>query len=420
MRIVVFSDLYPPLFLGGYEIGAALVVEELKRRGHEVLLLSSRDYFLQESAGFRYACHPRCCPVVDTGLCVFGSLPGLLRRHPLRFLRKVAGTWLARRRYRRAVAAFRPQRVLLFNPLAVVAPVLHDLAELAHQTGAEVHAYLSDDWLARWPVVHPLLRPLDRMKQAPRVWKRGVGKALSTMLGWTGWAPPGRPRIDRFRYCSDHLRRLTLRALGPTLEGEHDVVPWGLAGLEQLPQPSRAHFRDQAPLTIQFAGQIEEHKGLAVLLQALALCRRPHRLVVHGDDTTPCARTCKALVCELSLTARVSFLGKKSHAETLAQIGRLGQVLAVPSTWDEPFGLVVLEGMASGLPVVASNSGGPAEIIRPGETGFLFERGNPSALTAVLDRLEDDRSLCEQIGRRAREAVLREYTIERMVDRLLD
>src|SRR5262249_44959567 len=159
------------------------------------------------------------------------------------------GTWLARRRYRRAVAAFRPQRVLLFNPLAVVAPVLHDLAELARQTGAEVHAYLSDDWLAPWPIVHPLLPPLPPLKQARGAWKRSVGKALSTMLSWTGWAPAGLPRIDRFRYCSDHLRRLTLGALGPTSEGEHDVIPWGLAGVEQLPQPSPDYFRDPAPIT---------------------------------------------------------------------------------------------------------------------------------------------------------------------------
>jgi glycosyltransferase involved in cell wall biosynthesis len=420
MRVVVFSDLYPPLFLGGYEIGASFVVKELKRRDHEVLLLSSRDYFLQDADGYRYACHPERSAVVDTGLCVFGSLPGLLRQQPLRFLRRAAGTWLARRRYRREVARFRPERVLLFNPLAVVAPVLHDLAELARKTGAEVHAYISDDWLARWPVVHPLLRPLHRLKQAPRAWRRGVGKALSTVLSWTGWAPAGLPRVDRFRYCSDHLRRLSLGALAPTPEGEHDVVPWGLAGVAGLAQPSPAHFHDPAPLTVQFAGQIVEHKGLAVLLRALSLCWRPHRLVVHGDDSTACARACKALAAELSLTARVSFQGKKPHAETLARLGRLGQVLVVPSVWDEPFGLVVLEGMASGLPVVASNSGGPAEIIRPGETGFLFERGNPAALAAVLDRLDADRPLCEQVGRRAREAVLREYTIERMVDRLLD
>src|SRR5438105_481199 len=122
MRLVVFSDLCPPLCLGGYEIGAARVVAELRRRGHEVLLLSARAYFLQEGDGFRHARHGKGGPdFLDVGLCVFGSLPRLLRTHPLLFVRGMVATWRARRRYRRAVAAFRPERVLLFNPLAVAA-----------------------------------------------------------------------------------------------------------------------------------------------------------------------------------------------------------------------------------------------------------------------------------------------------------
>ena len=91
----------------------------------------------------------------------------------------------------------------------------------------------------------------------------------------------------------------------------------------------------------------------------------------------------------------------------------------VPSLWDEPFGLVVLEGMALGLPVVASHCGGPAEVIRHGDNGFLCARGEAAALTAVLDRLEADRELCIRVGARGRRAVRQRYTIERMVDRLL-
>jgi glycosyltransferase involved in cell wall biosynthesis len=417
MRIVVFSDLYPPLFLGGYEIGAAAVVEELRRRGHEVLLLSSREYFLQQGAGFRHAGHGVSAPpFLDTGLCVFGSLPRLLCRHPLRFLRGVLATLLARRRYRRAVAAFRPERVLLFNPLAVVAPVLHDLAGLARATGAEVHAYVSDDWLVRWPAPQPLLRPLDRLQRSRRPLVRQTGRALAAALAWTGWAPPGLPAIDRFIFCSDCLRRLSRDRIGGARQ---DVVPWGLAGLERLTPAPPAHFRGPEPLTLLFAGQIQPHKGLAVLLRALATCRRTHRLTVHGDDTTPHALDCKRLAAQLNLTSRVRFLGQREHAETLSLLGRSGHVLVVPSLWDEPFGLVVVEGMALGLPVVASDRGGPAEVIRHGDTGFLFERGQVAALAALLDRLEEDRELCIRTGSRARRSVLEGYAIEGMVGRLL-
>ncbi len=409
MRIVVFS----------YEIGAAAVVGELKRRGHEVLLLSARDCFLQRGHSFRQACHTgKDGPaLLDTGLCVFGSLPRLFRASPGRFVCRAARTLLARRRYRQAVAAFRPERVLLFNPLGVVAPVMHDLADLACRTGAEVHAYVSDDWLATWPAANPLLRALARLRHSGHAVVRLTGEALTAAAAWLGWAPPGLPRIDRLFYCSEHIRRLSLpRTWGAK---EHAVVPWGLADADRLPAPAPGYFQGDAPLTLLFAGQLQQHKGLAVLLRAVAHCRAAHHLVILGDDTTAYAQGCKRLAAELNLTPRVHFLGKKTHAQTLALLGRLGHVLVVPSLWDEPFGLVVLEGMGLGLPVVAADCGGPAEVLRHGDTGFLFERGEPQALTAVLDRLEEDRDLCRRVGARARHAVQQRYTIEHMVDRLL-
>jgi glycosyltransferase involved in cell wall biosynthesis len=419
MRIVVFSDLYPPLFLGGYEIGAGLVVDELRRRGHELLLVTARDYSLQHGDGFRHAgpVGKAGLAYLDTGLCVFGSLARLFRTNPVRFLCRAATTALARRRYRKAVAAFRPERVLLFNPLGVVAPVLHDLADLAHKAGAEVHAYVSDDWLVEWPAANPLQRSLWRLRRAGHPALRVAGHVATRVAAWLGWAPSGLPHIDRFYYCSDYVRRLSLRqAWGAA---SHEVVPWGLADAANLPAPATGHFHGDAPLTLLFAGQIHEHKGLDLLLRAVAGCRAAHHLVVLGDDTTAHAQACKRLVAKLELSQRVHFLGKQTHAEMPALLGRLGHVLIVPSVWDEPFSVVLLEGMAAGLPVVAADTGGTGEAVRDGDTGFLFGRGRVDELTAIIDRLEEDRDLCRRVGARARRMVLQQYTIERMVDGLM-
>jgi glycosyltransferase involved in cell wall biosynthesis len=420
MRIVVFSDIYPPLFLGGYELGAAAVVGELRRRGHEILLLSSRDCFVQYGTAFRQACH---CPqhgpsLVDTGLCVFGSLPRLFRANAVRCVGWSLATLLARRRYRKAVTAFRPERVLVFNPLGVVAPVLHDLSALARKAGAQVHAYVSDAWLAEWPTANPLGRGLARLCDAGNPVWRLAGRVLTTAAAWTGWVPRDLPHIDRFFYCSDFIRRLSLpRAWGAS---GHEVVPWGLADLEKLPAPAPNHFHGDSPLTLLFAGQICEHKGLDVLLRAAAACRAAHPVVVIGDDTTDYAQACKRLAAELGLTHRVHFVGKQTHTDTRSLLGRLGHVLVVPSVWAEPFGLVLLEGMALGLPVVAADTGGMPEIVRHAHSGFLFGRGQTAELTAIIDRLEDDRELCASLGAQARRLVRQRYTIERMVDRLLD
>ena len=418
MRIVVFSDLLPPLYLGGYEIGAGLIVAELKRRGHEILLLSAREYVIQHHAGFQQVRHAKECPSLhDAGLCLFGSLPRFLRRHPLRLAIKVFTTLLARRRYRKAIAAFGPERVLLFNPLGIVAPVLHDLAALARTSGAVVHAYISDAWLAEWPTVNPLQRALGRLSNSDFLGPRLVGKCLSTAICWLGWAPCELPRFDRCFYCSDYIHRLSLPRVW--CAAEHAVVPWGLAGLDKVAAPPPDHFDGDAPLTLLYSGQIQPHKGLALLLRALAGCRELHHLVVLGDDTTDYARDCKGLVAELDLGNRVHFLGKKLPAQMLTLLGRLGHVLVAPSIWEEPFSIAVLEGMAVGFPVIAADVGGAGEVLRHGDTGFLFRRGQADELTAVIDRLESDRLMCGRVGARARRYVQQHCTIEAMVDDLL-
>jgi glycosyltransferase involved in cell wall biosynthesis len=418
MRIVVFTDLHPPLFVGGYEIGASLVCEELRRRGHDVLLLTAGELITQDANRFRRARNSRAVSpsFVDVGPCLLGSLPRFASRRPLRAFFRGISVLRTRRRYRQAIAAFRPERVLLFNPLGVVAPVLHDLVPLAREVGAEIHAYVSDGWLSEWPVANPLLRCLARLRNHRRGAFRLAGRILGAIAKWAGW-PAELPRIDRLYFCSDYIRRLSLaRAWGTKSQC---VVPWGLAGVERLPPPPDDHFHGDAPLTFLYAGQIVEHKGLDVLLRAVAGCRRPHHLVVLGDDTTEYAAACKQRVVELELTPRVHFLGRRPQAEVLSVLGRLGHVLIVPSVWDEPFSIAMLEGMALGLPVVASATGGAPEAIRHGETSFLFERGQINELTAVLDQLEADRDLCRRVGTRARRHVLQHYTLERMVDELL-
>src|SRR6202011_2076321 len=118
-----------------------------------------------------------------------------------------------------------------------------------------------------------------------------------------------------------------------------------------------------------------------------ARTQRPHRLVVIGDDATDYAGQCKTLTNRLGLGDRVLFVGRKKHAEMLELMARTGQVLVVPSEWDEPFSIVVLEGMGVGLPVIASRTGGTGEAIVEGENGFLFPRADARALARVIDRL---------------------------------
>ncbi len=420
MKIVIFSNLYPPLFLGGYEIGASQIVAELHRRGHETLILSAHEYFFQQpTSGYlhRTRSAEEQSEVIDTGLCVLGSLPGLFRYQPMLAARRLAVLPRVRRRYNAAVQDFRPDLALVFNPLGVIAPVLDDLIAYSRTSGMPVHAYVSDNWLARWPEVNPLWPMLEHYRRSRHRLIRVPWRVIGRLLSEAKLLPQPVPFIDQHYYCSDYIHKLSRRTCAGI--ARHAVVHWGLPHISRLPTLPPGHFDQAEPLTLVFAGQILEHKGLVVLLRALRHCRARHRLVVIGDDATDYAANSKKLAAKLGVLEQTQFLGRKKNEEMLALLASSGHVLVVPSMWDEPFSIVVLEGMGVGLPVIASDTGGTAEAITDGETGFLFPRGDAKALAAIINRLEADRSLCRRVGARARDMVRRRFTMEGMVDQIL-
>ena len=117
---------------------------------------------------------------------------------------------------------------------------------------------------------------------------------------------------------------------------------------------------------------------------------------------------------ELGLADRVSFRGFAE--DVYAELARL-DVLVHASTVPEPLGQVVLEGMAAGLPVVAADAGGPAEIIHDGVDGLLYPAGDEAELAERLRRLADDRQLRSRLGREGRKTAA-EFSPERVADQV--
>ncbi len=111
-----------------------------------------------------------------------------------------------------------------------------------------------------------------------------------------------------------------------------------------------------------------------------------------------------ALAGELGVADRVEFRGFRDDVR--AELAEL-DVLVHASTTPEPFGQVVLEGMAAGLPVVAAAAGGRAEIVTDGVDGLLVAPGDAAALAAALTRLAADPQLRERLGAAGRRTSLR-------------
>src|SRR5262249_4108104 len=150
-------------------------------------------------------------------------------------------------------------------------------------------------------------------------------------------------------------------------------------------EPPRAPLSE--PPTVVFAGRLVREKGVDILLHAFVkvVARIPEaRLLVIGAG--PERDILVQLIGALRLAPNVSMIGHITHSE-MEHYCAEAWVQAVPSRWAEPFGLVAAEAMMRGTAVVASASGGLAEIIQEGQTGFLVPPGDVNALAEDLLRL---------------------------------
>ncbi|MFZ5518909.1 MAG: glycosyltransferase family 4 protein [Candidatus Zhuqueibacterota bacterium] len=159
---------------------------------------------------------------------------------------------------------------------------------------------------------------------------------------------------------------------------------------------------------IGYVGRISGEKGIGTLLDAARTTGRTVRLAGDYSAMPELVRTAPA---------NVEFIGKLNR-DQLAEFYRHAQFVVVPSTCLETFGLVALEAMSYGLPVVASRTGGLQEIIDDGRSGFLFEKGNAAELADIMKRLWGNSELIKQMGQVGRERAIREYNEDTYYSRL--
>ncbi len=123
----------------------------------------------------------------------------------------------------------------------------------------------------------------------------------------------------------------------------------------------------------------------------------------------------KDLVSRLQLEECISFTG---YREDIYSIIRASNIIIHASTSPEPFGMVIIEAMACGKPVVATNMGGPVEIIDNGIDGVLVPFGDEKAIADACIKLLENQSLAKKIGERARMKVERQFTAKNMSEKM--
>lgn len=166
---------------------------------------------------------------------------------------------------------------------------------------------------------------------------------------------------------------------------------------------------------ILFVGALDQahrFKNVDGLLLAFAQLALPDTLLLLAGDGDQRARL-EHLTMKIGIARRVRFLGRRTP-ESLAPIYSAADVLVLPSTGVESFGLVQIEALACGTPVVASDLPGMRTIVDHGVDGYLVPPNNLAALTDALGRICRDRVLNRQMGDAGRQKVLRSYAWERI------
>jgi glycosyltransferase involved in cell wall biosynthesis len=203
-----------------------------------------------------------------------------------------------------------------------------------------------------------------------------------------------------------------------------EVVHCGVDTTVFAPRAARAGGAG-GPFTVVSVGTLHEVKGQRHLVEACRLLAGSGvdvacHLVGSGPDEGDLRRQ----VAAAGLEARVHFEGGRTTEEVAALLQRSDVLVApsVPTAQGKREGIpvVLMEGMSSGVPVVASDLSGIPELVEDGRTGLLVPPGDPAALAAALRRLADDPGLAAALARGGRERVLAEFDVARSARRLVE
>lgn len=389
MNILFLSNLYPPHTIGGYESLCMETVEGFEERGHTVSVLTSAYGYDREFSE--------------------GNVHRLLTLEGDLQFYKVKNAWTYPQRnqrnldrLRQLIARQKPDIVFIWGMWNLSNRLAYEAEKLM---GSHVVYYLANPW------------PIGaNMHQA--FWEAPATSFLRTVAK-TILRIPARILLKdewqkiplKFEHapCCSAAQRDQLLKAGVPLK-DSPVIYEGVDLNVYLAQAAKRTYRDSQTLSLAFVGILAKHKGVHTTLEALNQLTPEKRKRVHltilGKGHEQYVEHLHRLVDEYQLAGYVTFQAPIPRNELPEFLARF-DVLLLPSIWMEPLARIMQEGLASGMVVIGSASGGSAETIRHDENGLLFQPGDGGELAARIALLLDQpvklRSLAESGIRTAKQ-----------------
>lgn len=352
--------MYPPHHFGGYELVWRSAVDHLRGQGHDVRVLATDT---------------RTGATEPDPPCVHRELRWTLRQaefQPVSVRERIA---LARHNHTvldRHLAELRPDVVTWWSMGGLTLTML----ESVRRRGLPAVAFVQDDWLdyGRWA---------DGWSAAFRGRRAAIAPMAERAFGF-----PTRVHLAeaaRYVFGSERTRQ---HALTLGLELRHtEVVRVGIHVDYLTPAPER-----EWSWRLLYVGRLDPRKGVDTAVEAISrLPEAAHLELIGGWDSREEDRL-RGQAEQLGVANRVHFAGHAGREEIVDAYARADAVV-FPVRWEEPWGLVPLEAMGRGRPVVATGRGGSAEYLRDGENCLLFDVDSAAQLAASLEKLAADGEL---------------------------
>jgi glycosyltransferase involved in cell wall biosynthesis len=396
MRILIVNNLYPPFIFGGYEILCHQVVEELKKRGHHVSVLTStygldfappgQEDFIErslelttsfprpgENVGF---VDFRLSTIEKVALLNMARTQDFIARHQEGF--DLVFGWCLNRLSLGSFFAARKQNI----PIAYSVNDEHPRQFRFTRTCNGVRDFLrlfAEKFFFR----HSTMRSLGNFPVTV------ISKALQKNI------------------------------ISHGLDLSHAQVIYQGIQVDSLPFRFNPR-RSEKDFKILYAGQISRAKGVHTIIKALGALkeRLPEaKLTIAGSGVPDYRQELDKLVEESDLKNQVNFIGKVPH-EKLFELHYHNHCFVFSSEWEEPFGLTHLEAMALGNPVISTTTGGSKELIVDGDNALAYQAGNDQELAEAVFRLAQDDSLRRKLAFNARDYVQNHHSFSGYVDQL--
>ena len=401
MRILVLTNLYPPHYVGGYELRCRDITEALRDRGHTMQVLTST----YTAAGTGAPRQPDYTVERSLRLHGFFGHPWLGIRD-LRSLEQDNNAALLA-----AIQAFKPDLVHVWNLGGLSKSLALTLQRLNIPTVFDV----SDHWIARSLVGDVWLDwwNRDSASVSARL-ARGMWTATGKRDLWHQLAPTNPLRHLRFQrvyFCSARLRQITVNAGYAVEHGEVIHCPVNVAAYHGQVKPVATPLKK-----LLYAGRLSEDKGILTALQAMLAVKGGFdgSLEVYGKGEAGYEAMLKDFVAAHALP--VTF--HSASPEQMPEAYRSHDALLFTSEWEEPFALTPLEAMASGLPVIGTTTGGSAELFEHGGNALTYPAGKARQLADRILQLDRDPQLRHDIAVNGQRLVRERFDLPAIVSQI--